>query len=64
MALRALDACLSKGIPACITAYGNDIAARLKQGFKFLAIANDTGLFTRAAQNKLAEAKEAISSAS
>jgi 2-keto-3-deoxy-L-rhamnonate aldolase RhmA len=61
---RALDACLSKGIPACITAYGDDIGMRLKQGFKFLAIANDTGLFTRAAQNKLAEAREAISSAS
>src|SRR5262245_11027372 len=61
---RALDACIAKGIPACITAYGNDIADRLKQGFKFLAIANDTGLFTRAAQNKLVEAKEAIAAAS
>jgi 4-hydroxy-2-oxoheptanedioate aldolase len=57
---RALEACVAKGIPACTTAYGNDIAARLKQGFKFLAIANDTGLFTRAAQAKIGEAKEAI----
>jgi 2-keto-3-deoxy-L-rhamnonate aldolase RhmA len=60
---RALAACVAKGIPACTTAYGNDIAARLKQGFKFLAIANDTGLFARAAQAKIGEAREAIAAA-
>jgi 4-hydroxy-2-oxoheptanedioate aldolase len=50
---RALNACVAKGIPACTTAYGGDVAARIKQGFKFLAIANDTGTFTRAVQDRL-----------
>jgi len=50
---KALEACVKKGIPACITAYGDDIETRLDQGFKWLAIANDTGTFTRAAKERL-----------
>ena len=61
---RALAACLAKGIPACTTAYGADVEARLKQGFKFLAIANDTGVFTRAVQDRIALAKQAALAAS
>ena len=57
---RALAACVAKGIPAATTAYGDDVEARLRQGFKWLAIANDTGLFTRAAQQRLAQARQAV----
>jgi 4-hydroxy-2-oxoheptanedioate aldolase len=51
---RALAACVARGIPACTTAYGDDVPARLAQGFKWLAIANDTGLFTTAVKQRLA----------
>ena len=57
---QALSACIAKGIPACTTAYGNDIHQRLKQGFKFLAISNDTGTFTRAMQTRMSEVREAV----
>jgi 4-hydroxy-2-oxoheptanedioate aldolase len=56
----ALEACMSKGIPACTTAYGGDVKARLDQGFKFLAIANDTGTFTRAVQDRLSMVKKEL----
>jgi 4-hydroxy-2-oxoheptanedioate aldolase len=59
---RALQACLAKGIPACTTAYGDDVEKRFSQGFKFLAIANDTGTFTRAVQDRLARVRQAIES--
>jgi 2-keto-3-deoxy-L-rhamnonate aldolase RhmA len=55
----ALAACVARGIPAATTAYGDDVAARFQQGFKWLAIANDTGTFTRAVQQRLAEARAA-----
>lgn len=58
---RALAACISKGIPACITAYGDDIRSRFDQGFKWLAIGNDTGTFTRAIKDRLSAAREVIS---
>jgi len=51
---RALKACIEKGIPACTTAYGDDVASRFQQGFRWLAVANDTGTFTRAAQERRA----------
>ncbi len=57
---RALAACVAKGLPAPTTAYGDDVEARLKQGFKWLAVANDTGLFARASQQRLALAKQAV----
>ena len=57
---RALQACLKKGIPACITAYGDDIKARFDQGFKWLAIGNDTGTFTRAIKDRITLAREVI----
>jgi 4-hydroxy-2-oxoheptanedioate aldolase len=57
---RALNACLARGIPACTTAYGNDVQDRFRQGFKFLAIANDTGLFTRAVQQRLADVMKEV----
>jgi 2-keto-3-deoxy-L-rhamnonate aldolase RhmA len=57
---RALQACLSRGIPACTTAYGDDVEKRLRQGFKFLAIANDTGTFTRAVRDRIGSVKEAL----
>jgi 2-keto-3-deoxy-L-rhamnonate aldolase RhmA len=47
LTLRALAACVTAGIPAATTAYGDDVATRLKQGFKWLAIQNDTGIFAR-----------------
>jgi 4-hydroxy-2-oxoheptanedioate aldolase len=59
----ALAACNAKGIPACTTAYGDDVAARFKQGFKWLAIANDTGTFARATQERLKLVKQAIEAA-
>jgi 2-keto-3-deoxy-L-rhamnonate aldolase RhmA len=60
---RALAACVAKGIPACTTAYGGDVRARFEQGFKFLAIANDTGLFTRAVQQRLSMVHEQVEAA-
>jgi 4-hydroxy-2-oxoheptanedioate aldolase len=54
---KALDACVKKGIPTCITAYGDEVESRFRQGFKWLAIANDTGIFTRAAKDRLAAAR-------
>jgi 2-dehydro-3-deoxyglucarate aldolase/4-hydroxy-2-oxoheptanedioate aldolase len=57
----ALKACIAKGIPACTTS-GNDIEARLKQGFKFLTIGNDTGTFTNAVVNRVKVARQAVES--
>jgi len=57
---RALAACVAKGIPAATTAYGDDVEARLRQGFKWLAIANDTGTFSRAVQRRLNQARQAV----
>jgi 4-hydroxy-2-oxoheptanedioate aldolase len=57
---RALNACLGHGIPACTTAYGGDVEQRFRQGFKFLAIANDTGTFTRAVSDRLKLVREAV----
>jgi 4-hydroxy-2-oxoheptanedioate aldolase len=54
---RALAACVAHGIPACTTAYGDDVSPRLDQGFKWLAVANDTGLFTTAVRQRLATAR-------
>ncbi|HLZ30687.1 MAG TPA: aldolase/citrate lyase family protein [Chloroflexota bacterium] len=54
---RALAACVARGIPACTTAYGDDVQSRLDQGFKWLAVANDTGLFTTAVKQRLATAR-------
>jgi 2-keto-3-deoxy-L-rhamnonate aldolase RhmA len=56
---RALNACVAKGIPACTTAYGDDVASRFQQGFKWLAVGNDTGTFTNAAKNRIAAVKAA-----
>lgn len=50
---RALAVCLERGIPACTTAYADDVQARLQQGFKWLAVAADTGLFTTAVRQRL-----------
>src|SRR5215204_6501720 len=60
---RALAACLAKGIPAATTAYADDVEARLRQGFKWLAVANDTGLFARASQQRLTQARQAVDAA-
>ena len=57
---RALAACLEKGVPACTTAYGDDMQARFQQGFKWLAIGNDTGTFTRAIRDRLGLARQVI----
>jgi len=56
----ALAACVARGVPAATTAYADDVAARFQQGFKWLAIGNDTGPFTRAVQQRLAQARSAI----
>jgi 4-hydroxy-2-oxoheptanedioate aldolase len=56
---KALEACVRKGMPACTTAYGDDVESRIRQGFKWLTIANDTGTFTRAAQERLAMSRQA-----
>jgi 4-hydroxy-2-oxoheptanedioate aldolase len=56
----ALAACLAKGVPAATTAYADDVEARLRQGFKWLAIANDTGTFTRAVQQRMAQVRQAM----
>ena len=58
---KALEACLKKGIPACITAYEDDIENRFLKGFKWLAIANDAGTFTMAAKDRLALGRQTIS---
>ena len=60
---RALAACMAKGIPAATTAYGDDVEARFRQGFKWLAVANDSGLFSRASQQRLAQARKAADAA-
>jgi len=59
----ALKACMAKGIPAATTAYGDDVERRLRQGFKWLAIANDTGTFTRAVLDRLTVVKQAVQTA-
>ena len=55
---RALAACVARGIPACTTAYGDDVSSRLDQGFKWLAVAADTGLFTNAVKQRLATVRK------
>ncbi len=60
---RALAACIAHNVPAATTAYGEDVEQRLRQGFRWLAIANDTGTFARAAQQRLALAKDAVRAA-
>jgi 2-keto-3-deoxy-L-rhamnonate aldolase RhmA len=60
---KALAACIARGVPAATTAYGEDVEQRLRQGFKWLAIANDTGTFARAAQQRLQVAKQAVEAA-
>jgi 2-keto-3-deoxy-L-rhamnonate aldolase RhmA len=55
---RALAACVARGIPACTTAYGEDVSSRLEQGFKWLAVAADTGLFTNAVKQRLATLRQ------
>jgi 2-keto-3-deoxy-L-rhamnonate aldolase RhmA len=55
---RALQACLRKGVPASITAYSDDLESRIKQGFKWIAIGNDTGSFTRAVKDRLTVARQ------
>jgi 4-hydroxy-2-oxoheptanedioate aldolase len=57
---RALAVCKEKGVPACTTAYADDVEARFRQGFKWLAIANDTGTFSRAVKHRLGEVRQAI----
>jgi 2-keto-3-deoxy-L-rhamnonate aldolase RhmA len=57
---KALAVCQAKGVPACTTAYADDVEARFRQGFKWLAIANDTGTFSRAVQQRMASVREAI----
>lgn len=59
---RAIAACVAKGVPACITAYGDDIEMRFRQGFKWLAISADTGIFARAAKDRADLAKQIIES--
>ncbi len=61
---RALEACVRKGVPACITAYGDDMKARFDQGFKWLAIGNDTGSFTRSVKDRIALARDVIEAGS
>jgi 2-keto-3-deoxy-L-rhamnonate aldolase RhmA len=61
---RALAACVAHNVPAATTAYGDDVEQRLRQGFRWLAVANDTGTFARAAQQRLAQVKEAVKAAS
>ena len=39
-------------------AYGDDVSSRLDQGFKWLAVANDTGLFTTAVKQRLAAVRK------
>ena len=45
------------------TAYADDVEQRFRQGFKWLAIANDTGTFAHAAQQRLQQAKDALKAA-
>jgi 4-hydroxy-2-oxoheptanedioate aldolase len=59
---RAIEACVARGIPACITAYGDDIEARFKQGFKWLAIGADTGMFARTVKDRVTLARQIIES--
>jgi 2-keto-3-deoxy-L-rhamnonate aldolase RhmA len=59
-----LAACRAKGIPACTTAYGDDVEARFRQGFKWLAVGNDTGTFTQAAKDRITAVKSSIEAAS
>jgi 2-keto-3-deoxy-L-rhamnonate aldolase RhmA len=57
---RALAACREHGLPACTTAYAEDVESRFRQGFKWLAVANDTGTFARAVKDRLGYVREAI----
>lgn len=56
---KALAACVAKGIPACTTAYSDDVQARVKQGFRWLAVGNDTGSFTRSVKQRIDVARQA-----
>lgn len=60
---KALQACIAKGVPASITAYGDDLEARIKQGFRWIAIGADTGSFTRAVKDRLQVAHQVAESA-
>ena len=60
---RALAACVTHNVPAATTAYADDVEQRFRQGFKWLAIANDTGTFAHAAQQRLQQAKDALKAA-
>jgi len=55
---KALQACIRKGVPASITAYGDDLEARINQGFRWIAIGADTGSFTRAVKDRLNVARQ------
>jgi 2-keto-3-deoxy-L-rhamnonate aldolase RhmA len=59
---KALQACLRKGVPASITAYGDDLEARLRQGFKWVAVGADTGSFTKAVKDRLTVARQVAES--
>ena len=58
--LRALSACVARGVPAATTAYGEDVATRLKQGFKWLAIQNDTGIFAKNVLDRVKAVKQMV----
>jgi 2-keto-3-deoxy-L-rhamnonate aldolase RhmA len=60
---KALAACRTRGVPAATTAYADDVEMRLRQGFKWLAIANDTGTFARAVQQRMTQVRQAVAAA-
>ncbi len=56
----ALGAANAKGIPACTTATAADLESRFTQGFKWLTVGNDTGLFARAVEENFKTVKAIV----
>ena len=56
----ALSAANAKGIPACTTATAADLESRFTQGFKWLTVGNDTGMFARAVEENFKTVKAIV----
>ena len=56
----ALSAANAKGIPACTTATAADLESRFNQGFKWLTVGNDTGMFARAVEEHFKTVKAIV----
>ncbi len=59
---RALQACIGKGVPASIAAYGDNLRARINHGFVGLP-SEPTRAFTRVVEDPIDIANQAVEAA-